>query len=222
MGGLGEKFSANLFTGTGNFSVPIGLPAGRGGLQPQVSLSFSTGGGNGLFGLGWSLSLPGISRKTSRGVPRYRDIAPPGGDPADTFILSGAEDLVLGGGCRPQVGRAIARVPGGVVFPHRARPRLVGRLLGGARARRDDDDVRDPAAQRCRRRLAGPGRRRGPGAAGAGVAWKITETSDVFGNVIRYTYVRDRGDVPGHRWDRPVIGRIDYADYGDQAIRRFW
>jgi len=60
IGGLGEKFSADLFTGTGNFSVPIGVPAGRGGLQPQLSVSFSTGNGNGPFGLGWGLSLPGI------------------------------------------------------------------------------------------------------------------------------------------------------------------
>ena len=94
IGGLGETFSADLFTGTGNFSVPIGLPAGRGGVQPQVSVSFSTGGGNGAFGLGWGLSLPGICRKTSHGVPRYHDTATPDGEPADTFILSGAEDLV--------------------------------------------------------------------------------------------------------------------------------
>ena len=72
IGGLGETFSADLFTGTGNFSVPITLPAGRNGLAPQLSLGYSTGNGNGPFGLGWALSLPGVARKTSRGVPRYR------------------------------------------------------------------------------------------------------------------------------------------------------
>jgi Salmonella virulence plasmid 65kDa B protein len=50
--GLGEKFSADLFTGLANVSVPIGVPAGRGGVQLQ-RLSFSTGNGNGRFGLGW-------------------------------------------------------------------------------------------------------------------------------------------------------------------------
>jgi hypothetical protein len=29
--GLGEKFSPDLHTGTGNFSIPITLPAGRNG-----------------------------------------------------------------------------------------------------------------------------------------------------------------------------------------------
>ena len=54
IGGLGETFSADLFTGTGNFSVPITLPAGRNGLAPQLSLGYSTGNGNGPFGLGWA------------------------------------------------------------------------------------------------------------------------------------------------------------------------
>src|SRR3954462_919812 len=78
--GIGEKFSPDLHTGTGNFTVPIALPPGRNGFQPQLDLVYSTGNGNGLFGLGWSLSIPGVSRKTSMGVPRYDH-------PGDIFIL---------------------------------------------------------------------------------------------------------------------------------------
>src|SRR6266542_5129213 len=85
--GIGEKFSPDLFTGTGNFTVPIALPPGRNGFQPQLDLVYSTGNGNGPFGLGWSLSIPGVTRKTSHGVPTYHD-------DEDTFILSGSEDLV--------------------------------------------------------------------------------------------------------------------------------
>jgi len=85
--GIGETFSPDLHTGTGNFTVPIALPPGRNGFQPQLNLVYSTGNGNGPFGLGWSLSVPGVSRKTSRGIPRYVD-------ERDTFLLSGAEDLV--------------------------------------------------------------------------------------------------------------------------------
>jgi hypothetical protein len=73
--GLGEKFAPDLFTGTGNFSLPIALPPGRNGLQPQLTLTYSTGNGNGPFGLGWSLSVPGVSRKTSHGIPRYNEHA---------------------------------------------------------------------------------------------------------------------------------------------------
>lgn len=85
--GIGETFQANPFTGTGNFSVPIYTSPGRGGMTPQLSLDYSTGNGNGIFGQGWSLSVPGISRKTEKGIPQYND-------EEDVFILSGAEDLV--------------------------------------------------------------------------------------------------------------------------------
>src|SRR5262249_16605474 len=91
--GIGETFAPDLFTGTGNFTVPIAVPPGRNGFQPQLNLVYSTGNGNGPFGLGWALSVPGISRKTSKGIPQYRDASV---DPRerDTFVLSGAEDLV--------------------------------------------------------------------------------------------------------------------------------
>jgi virulence plasmid B protein len=85
--GIGEKFSPDLHTGTGNFTIPVALPPGRNGFQPQLNLVYSTGTGAGPFGLGWNLSIPGVSRKTSKGIPRYDDNS-------DVFVLSGAEDLV--------------------------------------------------------------------------------------------------------------------------------
>jgi Salmonella virulence plasmid 65kDa B protein len=74
--GIGEKLSPDLHTGTGNFTVPVALPPGRNGFQPRLSLVYSTGTGNGPFGLGWSPSVPGVSRKTSKGVPLYAKLSP--------------------------------------------------------------------------------------------------------------------------------------------------
>jgi RHS repeat-associated protein len=87
--GIGEKFSTNSMTGTGSMSVPIAVTSARSGFGPQLSLTYDTGAGNGVFGMGWSLSLPAISRKTDKGIPRYRDL-----EESDVFILSGSEDLV--------------------------------------------------------------------------------------------------------------------------------
>ncbi|AFZ22068.1 SpvB/TcaC N-terminal domain-containing protein [Allocoleopsis franciscana] len=87
--GMGEKFAANPVTGTGSMSVPIAISPGRSGFGPQLSLSYDSGAGNGIFGMGWSLSLPSITRKTDKGLPRYWDT-----EESDVFILSGAEDLV--------------------------------------------------------------------------------------------------------------------------------
>lgn len=87
--GMGEKFAANPVTGTGSMSVPIATSPGRSGFGPQISLSYDSGSGNGTFGFGWSLSLPSMTRKTDKGLPRYDDATE-----SDVFILSGAEDLV--------------------------------------------------------------------------------------------------------------------------------
>jgi hypothetical protein len=86
---IGEKFAANPVTGTVSMTVPIATSPGRSGFGPQLSLSYDSGAGNGPFGFGWSLSLPSISRKTDKGLPRYQDA-----DNSDVFLLSGAEDLL--------------------------------------------------------------------------------------------------------------------------------
>ena len=84
--GIGETFQPNLFSGTGNHSIPIAISPGRNGFGPTLSLQYSSGNGNGPFGLGWQLSIPRITRKTEKGLPKY--------DGTDVFVMSGAEDLV--------------------------------------------------------------------------------------------------------------------------------
>ena len=87
--GIGEKFQANAVTGTGTFSVPLPISPGRSGFSPKLSLNYDSGNGNSPFGLGWNIDLPSITRKTQKGLPTYRDDIE-----SDTFLLSGAEDLV--------------------------------------------------------------------------------------------------------------------------------
>ncbi len=87
--GIGEKFAANPVTGTGSMSVPIAISPSRAGFGPKLALTYDSGAGNGPFGLGWSLNIPAITRKTDKGLPRYFDH-----EQSDVFILAGAEDLV--------------------------------------------------------------------------------------------------------------------------------
>src|SRR5262245_40092072 len=87
--GIGEKFGANPVTGTGSLTIPLSASPGRAGFAPDLSLTYDSGSGNGPFGFGWTLPLPSITRKTELGLPRYRDA-----EESDTFVLSGAEDLV--------------------------------------------------------------------------------------------------------------------------------
>ena len=122
--GIDETFEANPVTGTASLSVPLGISPGRQGHQPPLTLAYDSGTGNGAFGLGWSVPVPRIRRKTDRGLPRYEDAVE-----SDTFVISDAEDLVADDGAdrtdgdwlvrryRPRVEASFARIER---FTHRA------------------------------------------------------------------------------------------------------
>ncbi|MES9856861.1 MAG: FG-GAP-like repeat-containing protein [Sedimenticola sp.] len=42
-------------SGGAGYTLPIGIPAGMAGMQPELSINYSSGGGNGLLGVGFSL-----------------------------------------------------------------------------------------------------------------------------------------------------------------------
>jgi RHS repeat-associated protein len=205
--GLGEKFSPDLHTGTGNFSVPIALPSGRNGFQPELSLLYSTGNGNGPFGLGWSLSIPGVTRQTSKGVPIYDDSE-------DTFVLSGAEDLV-----------PVERLAGKT----RYRPRTEGLFARIDHHRDATDNYWEVRSKDGLLSLYGTPASAGSDSAAVAdpqnrtkiFAWKLSATVDTFGNRIEYEYERDLGEEPFHHWDQLYLKRIRYADYTEQDETKF-
>jgi RHS repeat-associated protein len=83
--GLAGAFDPDEFTGAARFQLPIASSRAR-GLSPELALSYSSLDGQGPYGLGFSLTLPSVSRSTSLGVPRYDD--------RDVFTLAGQGDLV--------------------------------------------------------------------------------------------------------------------------------
>jgi Salmonella virulence plasmid 65kDa B protein len=200
--GLGESFAPDLHTGTGNLTVPIAIPPGRNKLQPDLSLVYSTGHGNGIFGLGWSLSIPGVTRDTAKGVPRYLDSE-------DAFLLSGAEQLVP---TRPSS-------DGAMLY----RPRTEGIFARIKHYASSHDDYWEVRSRNGLKSLYGhPGSRgadtavvRNPDDTRRVFSWHLTETSDPFGNRIEYVYEREpsRDDGP-HHWDQVYLKTIRYVDYG--------
>jgi len=87
---IDETFSVNAVNGTSGGGLSLPFSPSRNGFAPSLSISYNSGSGNNVFGLGWSASPGSITRKTDRKLPQYQD----DGADADTFILSGAEDLV--------------------------------------------------------------------------------------------------------------------------------
>jgi len=224
--GLGEKFQPDLHSGTGNFSIPIALPPGRNGFQPQLSLSYSTGSGNGPFGLGWSIGIPNVSRKTSKGIPKYHDKFEDGEDSdrdpvrseedEDIFILSGSEDLV-------HVGDRFYR------------PRTEGLFARIRKTKAGADD-----GQICWQVTTKDGIQSTYGktqdsrvfVSEDGITkifqWLLSETVDTFGNKIVYNYKRDDGadiqsnlrqfpEEHNHSYNQTYLQSIEYIDYEEQS-----
>jgi RHS repeat-associated protein len=236
--GMGEKFSPDLFTGTGNFSVPLAVPAGRNGLQPELTLGYSTGGGNSAFGLGWNLGVPGVMRKTSKGIPRYDDAR-------DVFLLSGAEDLV-------PIARTELVDPGGVLG-HKVqyRPRTEGLFAriehyvyqDGRNywlVRSKDGLVSYYGSEQLPVTVAGATATAAPVANPANptvltdplhpanvFGWHLTRTVDPFGNEIVYAYEREIDTEGPHQYSQTYLSSIRYGDYlapagtGSAPVKRY-
>lgn len=66
--------------GSARLSVPIPVTAAR-GFEPELTLAYESGAGNGLFGQGMQVALSSVSRATNLHLPRYDD--------SDSFTLDG-------------------------------------------------------------------------------------------------------------------------------------
>ena len=197
---IAEKFSANPATGTGSMSVPIAASPGRSGFGPSLSLSYDSGAGNGPFGLGWSLAVPSVSHKTERGLPQYRDDRD-----SDTFILSGAEDLVpaLREDGETWVRDVVPLTPGSFPRRERYRPRVEAAFARIERVTEADgnvywqattkDNVTSVYGKSPEARITDPAY---PDSHQRVFRWLLEETHDDRGNVVRYVYkAEDRDGV---------------------------
>ncbi len=202
--GIGEKFSASPVTGTGSVSIPIFTTPGRSGFGPQLALSYDSGAGNGAFGLGWSLSLPAITRKTDKGIPRYADA----GD-SDVFILSGAEDLVpvTGSGTgTPSVRRYRPRTEGLFARIERCTDGQTGETCWRAISK---DNVTSIYGGTENARIADPADK------SRVYCWLISESHDDKGNAIVYEY----GEENSAGVDRASAHERNRAEAGRTANR---
>ncbi|MCA9514459.1 MAG: VCBS repeat-containing protein [Myxococcales bacterium] len=95
--GIGDDVQINPNMGQMNYGINIVTPTGFPDLNPSLSLSYNSGAGGSIVGLGWSMAMPSIERLTLRGVPQYTL--------DDEFQADGAQ-LVYVGGSEPRVYRA--------------------------------------------------------------------------------------------------------------------
>src|SRR5262249_3265667 len=63
--------------GAATYRVPIEIPPGRAGMQPEVALTYSSRGGNGIAGVGWSFSATHTIYRCPRTLSQDTDTGNP-------------------------------------------------------------------------------------------------------------------------------------------------
>ena len=164
--GLGETFTPDLSTGGASFTIPLDAPNGPGDIGPRLRLTYNSSQGAGVFGLGFTLTLPRLLRSVAHGIPRYDD--------TDALVLEGAGELVrTPAGYRPQVDAGAWRV----------------RADGDGFTCLDRDGNSYTLGTTAAARLA-------DAADSTRVfAWHLEQVADALGNTATFTWTADRGQL---------------------------
>lgn len=196
-------------TGDARLSYPIEIPPGRQGLQPNLSVNYSSGGGNGWMGLGWDIPQQSISIDTRWGVPRY-DAA----KETETYLLDGEQLTPLA-----HRGEQPARTANKIFHT---------RIEGAFRKiQRHGDtpanywwEVTDKNGMRyiyggnpssgldSKAVLTAPG-------GGNIFKWMLKEIRDTHGNNVRYHYDVVKDTTAAQPWSQIYLSRISYTGTGD-------
>ena len=160
-------------TGDASFSLELSVPAGRRGMQPQVSVGYSSGAGNGIMGRGFDVSYGScITTDTRLGLPEY--------DTRDAYMLDG---VLLDEKMRS--GDTVTYVP--------QREAQFSRIVRhGAGTESDWWEVTDKGGTKrtyaqSTESCVGGGKRT--------FTWNLTEMADTRGNTVKYKYAKDDGYV---------------------------
>ena len=65
---VSSNIDVSLHTGAATLSIPIEVPPGRNGIEPNLALTYNSYKGNGWIGVGWDIDVGSIQRSTKRGV----------------------------------------------------------------------------------------------------------------------------------------------------------
>lgn len=188
--------SADDQSGALNYSIPIVVPPGRNGMQPGLSLSYSSQDQNlqSPFGYGWSVAIPYIQRLNKTGVDELYE--------NHVFSSSLSGELVSLNVNSAGYGSYAAKTESGdfLTYDYESSTRSwvvkdkVGKIyrFGSAAAQRQDDSTGNLIYK-----------------------WMLSSVEDANGNMIRYRYHKDSGQIYPDRI--LYTGRTNFN--GDFSVR---
>jgi RHS repeat-associated protein len=168
---------ADPYSGSLNFSIPVQMPPGRGGMAPSVSVNYNSSTGSGDAGVGWSLNTGAISRVAKHGLFSY--------DERDHYVLlqnGSAQELVYD----PQMEAYRALNEGAFIKAVYHNPYQAGSWT-----------VYDRNGTEYKFGHSAGGRDE---LSGKTAKWYIEEAVDVYGNAVRYTYI----DANRYRYPKEI------------------
>lgn len=96
VGALKGSFSVGG-DGSSAYSIPIDLPKGTAGMEPKISLSYSSSGGNGVAGLGWGINGFQKITRGPKSAAKEGSYDPVDFDADDRFFLDGERLICVKG-----------------------------------------------------------------------------------------------------------------------------
>jgi len=178
-------------SGSASYSIPLWVPPGRNGMQPSVSLSYNSGGGNGLVGVGWSIS--GFS-EIKRCAQTERSNGPEGGIAGieftnkDQFCLDGSPLVQIADGTYRTLIESFTKIEAKGDNLDGVGPRRFvvyqkdGRILTYNRGPKRTRTIVDPndSTKRVEQEVA--------------LAWPVHEIRDRFNNAMVFYYEESSAD----------------------------
>ncbi|MEQ1662023.1 MAG: SpvB/TcaC N-terminal domain-containing protein, partial [Thiobacillus sp.] len=84
-------------SGAFTYTIPVAVPPGTAGIEPKLSLAYNSQGGNGLMGMGWSLSGLSVIHRCPKTVAQDGVLHGVNYDANDRYCLDGQRLIALSG-----------------------------------------------------------------------------------------------------------------------------
>lgn len=211
-GSIAGAFSASP-TGEASYTMPLTLPPGRGGMTPSLAVSYDSGGGNGLLGMGFSIQGLSSITRCPKNMAQDGEIQAVRYDESDRYCLDGRRLVLVEFHGSSDITKA--------TLEYRTFPDSFAKVI----AHFDADQAHGPSAFVAYLK-SGVVMEYGTEASGLVIgpnghrrSWWVSRIRDRRSNEIAVTYENDIDADDGHT-KQHAPAKIAYVDPGDAASSR--